>query len=171
MNGANHNGARRLYILAVLLILITGANFVYIVANWNSGREFQSIVGPAGPAGESGTPGIPGLQGPQGERGEQGEQGTPGARGPQGEAGPQGATGSAGQDGAPGSDGLDGLQGERGTEGPQGVAGVNGREVELRGNNDTAAIEWRYVGEADDAWRVLVRYCNLTNTCVVDQEG
>lgn len=157
--------SKRLYVLVVLLMLITAGNFIYIVFNWDSGREFQSIVGPSGPRGDAG---IPGLQGPRGDIGLQGVQGPQGPQGAPGVQGASGPQGPAGRDGLDGLDGLAGADGLPGKDGAQGPAGTDGREIELRGNNETDTIEWRYAGEDDTSWRVLVRYCDLTNSCAVE---
>lgn len=47
-----------------------------------------------------------------------------------------------------------------GDSGDQG--GEDGREVELRTNEETRQIQWRYVGEGDDAWRDLVALDAIT---------
>lgn len=43
-----------------------------------------------------------------------------------------------------------------------GQGGEDGREVELRTNEETRQIQWRYVGEGDDAWRDLVALDAIT---------
>ena len=99
--------------------------------------------GEAGPAGRTGDRGPQGAQGPQGPAGAQGAQGASGSSGPKGAAGPQGPAGAAGAQGEPGPQGPPGLRG------PVGAA----RETEIAAKDGVVA--WRYVGESDDAWRVL----------------
>lgn len=45
----------------------------------------------------------------------------------------------------------------------QGDIGVAGREVEFQTNPKTNNLEWRYIG--DDSWQILMRNCQITNTC------
>jgi hypothetical protein len=163
---------RWLYAMGVIVVLVVVGNLVYTTANLSTGRSFQTIAGPTGPPGEpglqglQGLPGLAGLPGDKGDKGDKGDRGEQGPIGPQGSQGERGPQGDQGLQGEPGVQGLTGLRGEQGLQGIQGTAGTNGKEVELRGNNEKDQIEWRYVGEADDAWRLLVRYCDLTNTCV-----
>lgn len=158
---------KRMWIAVGILLLLILANFGVALANPHS--QVQTIVGPVGPIGPAGEQGERGERGPQGFPGEssvgaRGEKGDRGDVGPQGPPGPVGATGAQGE---PGLSGLNGQDGLNGATGPQGEAGVNGREVELRGNNDNDTIEWRYVG--DQNWSVLARYCELDNTCVAPE--
>lgn len=44
----------------------------------------------------------------------------------------------------------------------KGEDGEDGREVELK--NDGSSIQWRYVGEGDDAWRPLVDLSDITGS-------
>ena len=74
-----------------------------------------------------------GAQGPQGETGPQGEPGIQGEKGEQGETGPQGQQGRPGETGDKGED---------------------GREVEMK--MDKQGLWWRYKGEDDAAWRLLM---------------
>ncbi len=91
-----------------------------------------------------------GTQGPQGEKGDTGEQGI------QGDQGIQGEKGDTGLQGKPGDKGPQGEQGEKGEPGED---GKDGREVEFKMDNE--GLKWRYVGEDDDAWRLLVNVEDL----------
>ena len=90
--------------------------------------------GEQGPKGDKGDPGIAGPQGPQGEKGETGQTGRPGEKGPQGEVGPKGDQGDPGKD---------------------------GREVEFI--MDSEGLKWRYKGEGDDKWVLLLGIGSLIN--------
>ena len=78
--------------------------------------------------------GTEGIQGPAGPQGVQGPAGPTGPQGPSGPTGPQGMTGP------------------QGPMGPEGRPGADGREVEIRVNDDY--IQWRYVGES--AWLPVI---------------
>lgn len=139
--------------LIVLLILIL-VNFGFVFARPDT--TAQTIVGPVGPIGNQG------QQGPKGDKGDTGFTGSPGKDGATGQTGPSGAQGQQGPQGPTGERGLGGLNGANGADG---LPGKDGREIEVRGNNDTDTIEWRYVGDTN--WRVLTRYCELNNSCQV----
>ena len=91
-----------------------------------------------------------GPQGPQGEKGDQGEQGI------QGDPGEQGEKGDTGLQGKPGEKGP---QGEKGDKGDPGQDGADGREVEFK--MDREGLKWRYVGEDDSQWRLLIEVEDL----------
>ena len=73
------------------------------------------------------------------------------------QAGAQGETGPQGDPGEKGDTGAQGLPGEKGDQGPQGqtgAAGQNAREPEFRVTETN--VEWRYKGEGDEDWKVLI---------------
>ena len=98
---------------------------------------------------------LVGCTGPVGEKGEKGDKGDPGIAGPQG---PQGEKGETGQTGRPGEKGP---QGEVGHKGDQGDPGKDGREVEFI--MDSEGLKWRYKGEGDDKWVLLLGIGSLIN--------
>lgn len=131
---------RALSIAVGVLILLIGANFYIALSKPN--ESTQTIVGPIGPHGEQGVKGEKGdnglsIVGPKGEQGPQGPAGLSVA-GPQGESGPRG---------------LQGPQGEKGDTGEQGPTGTDGKQIELRCNDDTDYVQWHYAG--DTAWHDL----------------
>lgn len=77
----------------------------------------------------------------------------------QGPPGPQGPSGANGES----ATGVDGQNGLNGLDGIPGEPGQPGREIELRNNPTTMALEWRYVGEL--SWLTLITTCEITNTC------
>lgn len=157
-----HNKIRFFTVATVIIFLLIIGNFTFAV--FYPHQKTATIIGPIGPSGQSGQQGPTGLQGDTGDTGRTGAQGPQGVSGP---AGTNGLNGTNGIDGAPGSQGLQGLQGIQGIpglNGTNGTNGIDGKQVELRGNNTTKAIEWRYIGDAN--WQILVKYCDLTNTCV-----
>ena len=91
--------------------------------------------------------------GPQGPQGEKGDKGDPGIAGP---VGPQGDKGDTGQTGRPGEQGP---QGEVGPKGDQGDPGKDGREVEFI--MDSEGLKWRYKGDGDDKWILLLGIADL----------
>ena len=95
----------------------------------------------------------------KGQKGDTGKKGDVGATGTSG----QGTSGQNGSQGVRGLDGQQGVAGEKGEQGSMGEPGVPGKEVEFRYNVSKNRIEWRYVG--DDTWQILVKNCQLTNTC------
>jgi serine protease Do len=139
---------------------------------WNNLLSLTSIIGPQGPAGPAG---------PSGPAGASGSPGATGAQGPRGDVGPQGERGPAGADGKDGIDGQDGKGIELfvasgvlswryiGEETDQELFRLNendntlnfasGREVEFRNNG--VSIQWRYAGQAEEAWVNLVTLSDL----------
>ena len=91
--------------------------------------------------------------GPQGEKGDKGDKGDPGIAGP---VGPQGEKGETGQTGRPGEKGP---QGEVGPKGDKGDDGKDGREVEFI--MDSEGLKWRYKGDGDDKWILLLGIADL----------
>ena len=83
--------------------------------------------GEQGPKGDKGDPGVAGPAGEQGEQGQPGKDGRPGEQGPKGEVGPKGDKGDPGKD---------------------------GREVEFY--MDSEGLKWRYKGDGDDKWILLL---------------
>jgi Collagen triple helix repeat (20 copies) len=162
-----------LYVGLVALLVLMLSNLFYTSLRLNNDsnkNQYQTLVGPVGPAGvglkgDRGDSGDPGPQGPIGLTGPMGLQGAQGPMGVQGPQGLQGLQGGPGPQGPPGVDGTNGQDGQNGQDGAPGSPGANGREVELQGNDTAQEIQWRYVGEPD--WRTLVRYCSLTNSCVL----
>lgn len=132
-------------VIVVIVVLLAGLNFGLLKSN-------LPVLNSIGPRGE---------QGVEGKQGIQGEQGPQGIQGIQGIAGPQGPTGATGVTGATGAQGPQGVQGE---QGPPGEPGQSAREVEFRHNASKDRIEWRYVGDLN--WRLLVKDCELTDTCL-----
>jgi hypothetical protein len=60
--------------------------------------------------------------------------------------------------GPPGAPGEPGTPGEPGEPGAPGYPGTDGREIELRETENVPGkhtIQWRYVGEGEEAWRDL----------------
>lgn len=166
----------------IVLFVLSITNVVYAVMN--PYKEVHTIAGKVGPRGEQGPPGErgkdgdkgdDGIRGPQGERGDTGEQGIPGddgidgrdgddgEDGEDGSQGEQGDVGPAGEQGPMGEQGPPGPQGERGPVGPVGPQGPSGQSIELRGNDGSQSIEWRYTD--DENWQTLIPYCVLTGSC------
>ncbi len=164
---SNHGTTFLLIAIVVLFLLVVG-NLIYTTVNANSGKQYQTLVGPSGPQGPQGERGLDGLQGLVGLEGEQGPPGPPGPQGMMGAAGADGKNGEPGPTGLTGAMGAQGAEGPMGPQGPQGLDGLNGtdgREVELRANNEDDQLEWKYVDEDETGWRLLIRYCEFTNTC------
>lgn len=123
------------------LVLVLAAAFALSLAAVSCSSEGPpgppGPEGPAGSAGKEGLQGIQGITGPPGPRGQQGLKGDPGETGPEGPQGPPGPRGPAGTGSGTGA-----------------TTGTGGRDVEFTVVN--GVIAWRYVDEADDAWRTLV---------------
>lgn len=148
-------------LIFLLLFLVLLANLIYTQLNKNSNVSYETIAGPTGKNGVNGPKGDTGSEGDRGPIGAKGDTGPQGSNGPKGDTG---QNGNNGQDGPPGPQGLTGLTGETGLQGIQGAAGVDGRQIELRSNDTDKTIEWHYIG--DTSWQVLVRYCDLTSSCL-----
>lgn len=99
------------------------------------------LVGCTGPQGEQG---IQGPRGDAGAAGKDGIDGEPGERGPKGDKGTRGETGETGP------------QGPQGERGPQGEPG---KQVEFK--VDATGIKWRYEGDGDDEWKMLLSFEDL----------
>lgn len=99
------------------------------------------LVGCTGPQGEQG---IQGPKGDAGAAGKDGIDGEPGERGPKGDKGTRGETGETGP------------QGPQGERGPQGEPG---KQVEFK--VDATGIKWRYEGDGDDEWKMLLSFEDL----------
>lgn len=182
--------SRRMWTAVIVLLILILANFAFVFASPNS--KVQTIVGPIGPVGEPGPQGPPPTKeqiaqairsycndtsacegkspnvadvlvavsqycsngqckGPAGERGSNAP--------PVADAQVLSAVVAYCSDGR-----CIGAKGDTGNTGGTGNPGEDGREIQLRGNNETDVIEWRFVG--DEAWMTVTRYCDLTNSCV-----
>lgn len=167
---------RRLkYFVGALLLLFAFSTVNVVIALLNPQKETQTIVGKVGPAGRDGEDGKPGKDGRDGEDGRDGKDGRDGLDGKDGRHGKDGRDGADGEDGVDGKPGRQGDRGMPGPPGPQGPPGPEGppgpigpqgppgQSIELRGNDEIQAIEWKKVN--DSGWKILIPYCVLTSSC------
>lgn len=167
---------RRLkYFVGALLLLFALSTANVVIALLNPQKETQTIVGKVGPDGRDGEDGEPGKDGSDGQDGRDGSRGKDGRNGVDGKNGKDGRDGDDGKIGEDGAAGDQGIQGEPGVTGPQGPQGPEGppgavgpqgppgQSIELRGNDEMQAIEWKRVN--DSGWKILIPYCVLTSSC------
>lgn len=74
-----------------------------------------------------------------------------------------GINGVNGKTGATGAQGQTGQTGPQGPSGSQGNPGAVGRPIVIWHNDAKAETDWQYLG--DLSWKLLVKDCQITNTC------